>query len=57
MIEEDETILKAQEWQGIRLSSKVGQELTPLSWQRFEEAKYFMALILDSLTEASECQR
>ena len=57
MIEEDENILKAQEWQGVRLSSKVGQELTPLSWQRFEEAKYFMALILDSLTEASECQR
>ena len=57
MIEEDDSILKEQEWQGIRISSKVGQELTPISWQRFEETKYFVAIILDNLTEASECQR
>ena len=57
MIEEDDSILKEKEWQGIRISSKVGQELTPISWQRFEETKYFVAIILDNLTEASECQR
>ena len=57
MIEEDEMILKEQEFQGIRLSFKFGQELTPISWRRFEEAKCFVALILDTLTDASECQR
>ena len=57
MLEEDETIMKEKEWQGIRLSSKAGQELTPISWRRFEDAKYFVAILLDNLTEASECQR
>ena len=57
MLEEDETIMKEKEWQGIRVSSKAGQELTPISWRRFEDAKYFVAILLDNLTEASECQR
>ena len=57
MMEKDENSLKEQERQGIRISSKIGQELTPISWQRFEEAKFFVALILDNMTEASECQR
>ena len=56
-IEQDESTLKEQEWQGVRYSSKIGQELTPLSWQRFEDAKCFVALLLDNLTEASDCQR
>ena len=60
-MEKDENILKEQEMQGVRKSYKagnpIGQELTPLSWQRFEETKYFVALILDNMTEASECQR
>ena len=56
-MEKDENSLKEQERQGIRISSKIGQELTPISWQRFEEAKFFVALILDNMTEASECQR
>ena len=57
LLEEDETIMKEKEWQGIRVSSKAGQELTPISWRRFEDAKYFVAILLDNLTEASECQR
>ena len=58
MIEDDECWLKQQEWQGVRqVPSKVGQELTPLSWQKFEDVKCFTAVILDSLTHASNCQR
>ena len=57
MMEKDENTLKEQEMQGVRISYKIGQELTPISWQRFEETKFFVALILDNMTEASECQR
>ena len=37
--------------------SGLNQELTPRAWQRFEEAKYTIALIVDSMTTASENQR